>query len=58
MGADWRRLRRLGYGPVFSDPPAERSVGDAVAKGIVFGQFLLGFGVLRLVRERHDRQLG
>jgi hypothetical protein len=46
------------YGPVLSDPPAERSVGDAVAKGIVFGLFLLGLGVVRLVRGRHDRQLG
>jgi hypothetical protein len=34
------------YGPVFSDPPAERSVGDAVAKAIVFGLFL---AVLMLV---------
>jgi hypothetical protein len=28
------------YGPVFSDPPAERSVGDALAKAIVFGLFV------------------
>jgi hypothetical protein len=46
------------YGPVFSDPPAERSVGNAVAKGIVFGLFLLGVGVVRLMRKRDDRQLG
>jgi hypothetical protein len=46
------------YGPVFSDLPAERSVGEAVAKSIVFGLLLLGFGVVRLARERHDGQLG
>jgi hypothetical protein len=28
------------YGPVFSDPPAERSVDDALAKAIVFGLFV------------------
>lgn len=44
------------YGPVFSDPPEERSLGAAVAKAVVFGLVLLVFGVARLIfRERRVR---
>lgn len=40
------------YGPVLSDPPAERSPGQAVGKAVIFGLILLVLFLVETERRR------
>ena len=47
------------YAPLIDDPSADRSVGDAAAKAVLFGVAMSGIAVTReILRTRRESEVG